>query len=120
MAIIYINANQKLPEDAVILTSHDHFVFRKPLKLYFRLYLNAEKEFNYYKDYLIKPTHILYNGQDHNIDSDIFKNCRGKLMAEGKNIPSLNPRNPFHKNKEKYDVYIYEVDLNKLINCKIN
>ena len=95
----------------------------KPFISYnFRLYLTTQKEFNYYKDYLIKkkPTHILYNGQDHNMDSDILKNCRGKLIAKGKDIHEINPRNPFNKNKEKFDVYIYEIDINKLISCKIN
>ena len=121
---LYQWANQKLPEEAVVLTSHRSFLFsEKPFISYnFRLYLTSQKEFDYYKNFLIqkKPTHILYNSQDHNTDSDILKNCRGKLIAKGNDIHEINPRNPFNKKEEKFDVYIYEADLNKLINCKIN
>ena len=34
------------------------------------------------------------------MDSDILKNCRGKLIAKGKDIHEINPRNPFNKNKK--------------------
>ena len=55
---LYEWANQKLPEEAIILTSHRSFLFsEKPFISYnFRLYLNTQKEFNFYKDYLIKKT----------------------------------------------------------------
>ena len=53
------------------------------------------------------------------MDRDILKIVEAPI-AEGKDIHEINPRNPFNKNKEKFDVYIYEIDINKLISCKIN
>ena len=119
---LYSWANKNLPKNSTILTTHRSFLFsEKPFISYnFRLYINTQEELDYYIKLLIKkkPTHILYNGFDHNRENDVLKNCRGKLIAEGKNVHSINPRNPFNNDKVYYNTYIYEIDLDKLKECK--
>ena len=54
------------------------------------------------------------------ITQKIFlKNCRGQLAVRGKNVHQVNKRNPFNLRIIQHDVYIYEIDLNKLKKCKI-
>ena len=62
----------------------------------------------------------MYNAFDHDLVTDAFKNCRGKLLKVGKNVQQRTTRNPFNRNSTPpYDGYIYEIDLEKLKNCKI-
>jgi hypothetical protein len=120
---LYEWAQKNLPNDSIILTTHRSYLFSKiPFISYdFRLYLSSEKDFNYYIDLLIKkkPTHLLYNGLDHNSPQDSLKNnCRGKLITRGKNVHQVSKRNPFNLRVTKHDGYIYEIDLDKLKKCK--
>ena len=119
---LYEWANKNLPNNSIILTSHRSFLFsEKPFLSYnFRLYVATQEGLNHYIDLIIKknPTHLLYNGIDHNNTLDILKNCRGKLVVIGKNVYKRKPRNPFNLNQKKHDGYIYKVDLNKLKKCK--
>ena len=66
-----------------------------------------------------KPTHILYNSFDLDRKKDHFKNCRGKLFAKREEVQKAISRNPFNTKNMSYDGYIYEIDLDKLSNCKI-
>ena len=43
---------------------------------------------------------------------------RDKLVLREKNVHQRSPRNPFNNTKLQYDGYIYEIDLDKLKNCK--
>ena len=118
-------ANKHLPNNSVILSSHRSFLFsEQPFISYeFRLYVRNQKEMDYYTSLLIKkkPTHLLYNGFDHNLNTDIFKDCRGKLLKIGKNVQQRTTRNPFNRDSTPpYNGYIYEIDLKKLKNCKKN
>ena len=119
---LYVWANENLPNDSRILTSHRSYLFSKNefISYDFRLYVETEEGFNHYLDLLIKkqPTHILYNDLDRNLKQDLLKNCRGKLVAKGKNVHNKNPRNPFNKDKVSYDGYIYEINLDNLKKCK--
>ena len=119
---LYVWANKNLPKNSVILTTHRSYLFSENrfVSYDFRLYVETEEGLNHYLDLLIKkqPTHILYNDLDRNLKQDFLKNCRGKLVAKGKNVHNKNPRNPFNKNKVSYDGYIYEINVNNLKKCK--
>jgi hypothetical protein len=119
---LYVWANENLPNDSVILTTHRSYLFSENefVSYDFRLYVRTEEGLNHYLDLLIKkqPTHILYNDLDRNLKQDFLKNCRGKLVAKGINVHNKNPRNPFNKNKVSYDGYIYEINVDNLKKCK--
>ena len=120
---LYEWAYKNLPNDSVIITSHRSYSLSKNsfISYDFRLYSNSQEEFDYYINFIIKknPTHLLYNGIDHDGSKDFLKNCRGKLLVRGKNVHQVNKRNPFNIHIILHDVYIYEIDLDKLIKCKI-
>ena len=120
---LYEWAYKNLPNDSVIITSHRSYSLSKNsfISYDFRLYSNSQEEFDYYINFIIKknPTHLLYNGIDHDGSKDFLKNCRGKLLVRGKNVHQVNKRNPFNIHIILHDVYIYEIDLDKLKKCKI-
>ncbi len=120
---LYEWANKILPQDAIVISSHRSFLFsqKKFLSYNFRLYVETQEELDYFIDLVIekKPTHILYNGFDLDRKKDVFKNCRGKLFAKKKDVHKISSRNPFYNKNISYDGYIYEIDLDKLKNCKI-
>jgi hypothetical protein len=120
---LYNWANKTLPDDAIVLTTHRSFLFseKKFLSYNFRFYVDTQEELDYFIDLIIakKPTHILYNGFDLDRKKDLFKNCRGKLFAKKEEVQKTISRNPFNTKNMSYDGYIYEIDLDKLSNCKI-
>ena len=123
--MLYEWANKNLPKNSIILTSHRSYLFSKyPFISYdFRLYLSnnqQKKQINYFIDLISKkkPTHFLYNGVDHNLITDVFKNCRGDLEIFEKKISKKATRNPFSNSNLNYDGYIYKLDLSKLQKCK--
>ncbi|MDA7795978.1 DUF1420 domain-containing protein [Candidatus Pelagibacter sp.] len=120
---LYQWAYKNLPNNSKILTTHRAYSLSKNsfISYDFRLYSSTQEELDYYLDLILKkkPTHILYNGNDHDNSKDFLKNCRGKLAARGKNVHQVNKRNPFNLRIIQHDVYIYEIDLNKLKKCKI-
>ena len=120
---LYQWAYKNLPNNSKILTTHRAYSLSKNsfISYDFRLYSSTQEELDYYIDLILKkkPTHILYNGIDHDNSKDFLKNCRGQLAVRGKNIHQVNKRNPFNLRIIQHDVYIYEIDLNKLKKCKI-
>jgi len=120
---LYEWAHKNLPNNSVILTTHRSYLLSKNsfVTYDFRLYSDTQEELDYYINLIIKkkPTHILYNGIDHGTSKDFLKNCRGKLLVRGKNVHQVNKRNPFNNQIILHDVYIYEIDLDKLKKCKI-
>ena len=120
---LYEWANKKLPDNSVLLTSHRSYLFSKhPFVSYeFRLFAGTQEEMNYYTSIIAskKPTHFLYNSLDHNLITDILKDCRGELESIEKKITRKATRNPLKKYNHYYDGYIYKIDLSKLIKCKI-
>jgi hypothetical protein len=119
---LYEWAKKNLPNDSVILTSHRSYLYSEiPFVSYdFRLYTVTQEDLSHYMKSVIKkkPTHLLYNGFDHDKDQDALRKCRGKLILRGKNAHQVSARNPFNITKLQYDGYIYEIDLDKLKNCK--
>jgi hypothetical protein len=120
--MLYEWANKNLPENSVILTSHRSYLFSKyPFVSYeFRLYLSNDKQLEYFTNLISKkkPTHLLYNGIDHNLKTDVLKNCRGDLEKFEKKISKTATRNPLSRANLYYDGYIYKLDLSKLKKCK--
>ncbi len=120
--MLYEWANKNLPENSVILTSHRSYLFSKyPFVSYdFRLYLSNDKQLEYFIDLISKknPTHLLYNGIDHNLVADALKNCRGDLEKFEKRVSKTATRNPLSRANLYYDGYIYKLDLSKLKKCK--
>jgi hypothetical protein len=120
--MLYEWANKNLPENSVILTSHRSYLFSKyPFISYdFRLYLSNDKQLEYFIDLISKkkPTHILYNGIDHDLVTDALKNCRGDLEKFEKRVSKTATRNPLSRANLYYDGYIYKLDLSKLKKCK--
>ena len=120
---LYQWAYKNLPNNSKILTTHRAYSLSKNsfVSYDFRLYSSTQEELDYYINLILKkkPTHILYNGIDHDNSKDFLKNCRGKLAVRGKNVHQVNKRNPFNLRIIQHDVYIYEIDLNKLKKCKI-
>jgi hypothetical protein len=104
------------------LTSHRSYIFSDyPFVSYeFRLFARSQNQLDYFTNLIAKkkPTHLLYNGLDHNISTDVLKNCRGKLIKFGKNIATRATRNPLTKNHLYYNTYLYEIDIGKLKECK--
>jgi hypothetical protein len=119
---LYEWAKKNLPNDSVILTSHRSYLYSEiPFVSYdFRLYTVTQEDLSHYIKSVIKkkPTHLLYNGFDHDKDQDALRKCRGKLVLRGKNVHQVSARNPFNITKLQYDGYIYEIDLDKLKKCK--
>ena len=120
--MLYEWANKNLPENSVILTSHRSYLFSKyPFVSYdFRLYLSNDKQLEYFIDLISKkkPTHLLYNGIDHDLVTDALKNCRGDLEKFEKRVSKTATRNPLSRANLYYDGYIYKLDLSKLKKCK--
>jgi hypothetical protein len=120
--LLYEWANKNLPSNSVLLTSHRSYIFSDyPFVSYeFRLFARSQNQLDYFTNLIAKkkPTHLLYNGLDHNISTDVLKNCRGKLIKFGKNIATRATRNPLTKNHLYYDTYLYEIDIGKLKECK--
>lgn len=122
--MLYNWANNVLPDDVVIISTHRSLSFykHKAVSYEFRFFPNSltKDGFNFYLDKIIKekPQFILYSSTEHNTKNDVLKNCRGILFEYKKDVGFTAGRNPFFK-KKYYDGYIYKLDIEKLKNCKI-
>jgi hypothetical protein len=126
---VYEWANEILPENSVLITTHRAQAFSKNefISSDYRLYATNQESVNYFLNIISKkkPTHILY--LDHTMNkgdahskiwsNDIFYSCRGELLAHGKDIGRKVGRNPINIYNEKYDAYIYKIDFDKNSNC---
>jgi hypothetical protein len=121
---LYEWANKNLPINAVLLTSHRSYVFSDyPFISYeFRLFVRSQDQLDYFTNLIAKkkPTHLLYNSLDHDLSTDVLKNCRGELVKFEKNVATRATRNPLTMNHLYYDAYLYEIDIEKLKKCKKN
>ena len=120
--LLYKWANEVIPDNAVIVSTHrSHAFFKNKVISYeFRLYPTSHTPdgFKYYLNHIIdeNPKYILYSSSEYNDKKDILKKCRGKLLKFKKNVGHTSGRNPFFK-KDFYDGYIFYLDKNKLLNC---
>lgn len=119
---LYEWVNKNLPSNAVLLTSHRSYIFSDyPFISYeFRLFVRNQNQLDYFTLLIAKkkPTHLLYNGLDYNISTDVLKECRGKLVKIEKNVTTRATRNPLTTNHVYHDAYLYEIDIEKLKKCK--
>jgi hypothetical protein len=119
---LYEWVNKNLPSNAVLLTSHRSYIFSDyPFISYeFRLFVRNQNQLDYFTSLIAKkkPTHLLYNGLDYNISTDVLKECRGKLVKSEKNVTTRATRNPLITNHVYHDAYLYEIDIEKLKKCK--
>jgi hypothetical protein len=63
----------------------------------------------------IKPKYLVYS--DSSSTYKKYMNCTTKLYKSGRKIASIATRNPFNQNKQKFDVYIYEINTDLLPEC---
>ena len=122
--LLYKWANEVIPENSVIISTHRASAFYKhevaPYE--FRLFGIFSKEgYAYYlKDIMKKnPKYILYQSNKLNDQYDVLKNCRGELFKFKKNVGYDVSRNPFTlgKNKKFYDGYIYKISNKDIKEC---
>jgi len=109
--MLYEWANKNVPKNSKLLTTHRSYIFSKyPFISYeFRLFVANQKQLDYFTNTISKknPTHLLYNGIDHNLGTDVLKNCRGKLIKLGKKVAKTATRNPLSgRNSNYHDGYI--------------
>ena len=120
--LLYEWVNKNLPSNAVLFTSHRSYIFSDyPFISYeFRLFVRNQNQLDYFTSLIAgkKPTHLLYNGLDYNISTDVLKECRGKLVMSEKNVTRRAIRNPLTTNHVYHDAYLYEIDIEKLKKCK--
>ena len=119
---LYEWVNKNLPSNAVLLTSHRSYIFSDYtfISYEFRLFVRNQNQLDYFTSLIAKkkPTHLLYNGLDYNISTDVLKECRGKLVKSEKNVTTRATRNPLTTNHVYHDAYLYEINIEKLKNCK--
>ena len=120
--LAYDWANKILPKDAVLISTHRAYAFsiNKFISSQFRSHIINNEQRDHYIGLIAKkkPTHILYLEHTYNNNHDYFYSCRGKLVAHGKDVGRIVGRNPFNINKNNYDTYIYEINLDKNKNCR--
>ena len=109
--LLYKWANEVLPDNSVILTTHRSIAFYKykAIPYEFRLFSNSHKKngFTYYLDNILKekPAFILYSSSELNNSNDILKNCRGELFKFKKMQAKLQVEVLFSKVKIMMDTF---------------
>ena len=122
---LYKWANEVLPNDVIIISTHRSFAFfkNKVITYEFRYLKNSttNEAFNYYLKNIIEqnPTYIMYSSETLNNENDLLKNCRGDLFAYKKGVDAKAGRSPFARNMRVSDGYIFKLDQKKLKNCKL-
>ena len=72
-------------------------------KYEFRLFVRNQEQLNYFTNLVAskKPTHLLYNGLDRNLQTDLLKNCRGELVSVGKKVSKKATKKSTKKSTKK-------------------
>jgi len=83
---------------------------------------DEESKKNYWLSLLKKkkPEFILFIGKENNFtyyEKYNFKDCINNLFASQKNVGFYATRNPFNRNLQNYNAYIYEFNFQKLPYC---
>jgi hypothetical protein len=122
---LYSWVNKSLPSNSSIIVNNKavYTSLNKTIYLDFINYIDFDN--NLSKNYWLlklkeqKPEFILFYGKENNFsfNSYNFKNCVGKLLISQRNVGFYASRNPFNRDRETYNAYIYRFVFEKLPNC---
>jgi hypothetical protein len=128
---LYKWLNKSIPPNSKIITNHRGVFYSSNKTFYidFVNYVNFDDKFK--RDFWLlklkkeKPTFILFYGKknEYNYLSYNFKNCLDGIYLKKNNVGFYESRNPFNRNHETYNGYIYKFNYSKLPYCvtkKIN
>jgi hypothetical protein len=122
---LYNWVNSKLPSNSKIITNHRSTYFSSNVVFFLDFVYFVDFKNTHEKDYwLLKlkqqnPNFILFYGKTNNFSYGMynFKDCTEGLYASIKNIGFHETRNPFNREKETYNAYIYKFNPKKLTDC---
>jgi hypothetical protein len=122
---LYNWVNSKLPSNSKIITNHRSTFLSSNVVFFLDFVYFVDFKNTHEKDYwLLKlkqqnPNFILFYGKTNNFSYGMynFKNCTEGLYASIKNIGFHETRNPFNREKETYNAYIYKFNSKKLTDC---
>jgi len=122
---LYDWANSTLPLNSKIITNHRSTYFSNNVVFFLDFIYFIDFNNTYQKKYWLlklkeqKPNFILFHGKNNNFSYSVynFKNCTEELYAVKKDVGFHETRNPFNKNKETYNAYIYKFNSDKLPDC---
>ena len=122
---LYDWVNLTLPTNSIIITNHRSTYFSNNVVFFLDFIYFIDFNNTYQKNYWLlklkeqKPNFILFHGKNNNFSYSVynFKNCTEELYAIKKNVGFHETRNPFNKDKENYNAYIYKFNSDKLPDC---
>jgi hypothetical protein len=122
---LYSWVNKSLPLNSSVIVNNKAVFssLNKTIYLDFINYINFDNSLS--KNYWLfklkeqKPEFILFYGKENNFSysSYNFKNCVGNLLISQPNVGFYATRNPFNRDRETYNAYIYRFVPEKLPNC---
>lgn len=115
-------SNSILPKDSILISTHRSFSLSKvktiPGDIFFYINVKDHRAKTYLEEIKkLNPNYILFY-KDKKIFNDI-KGCLGELVSYKKNVGSMAKRNPFGRENERYDGYIYKFNYDLLPNCAL-
>jgi hypothetical protein len=123
---LYDWVNKSLPENSIIITNNKalYFSLSKTIYLDFVHYINFDE--NSKKNYWLlklkqqKPEFILFYGKENNFtyyNSYNFRECVQGLFISQNDVGFYESRNPFNRDLQPYNAYIYKFNSEKLPFC---
>lgn len=115
-------SNSLLNKNDILISTHRSFALSNVLTIPGDLFMYIDfKDKNnsiYFEEIKkLKPNYILFYGQKNNFDK--FENCIGNQVYYKKNVGKKGARNPFNREENNYDGYLYKFNYEKLPNCLI-
>jgi hypothetical protein len=122
---LYDWLNSTLPSNSKVITNHRSTYFSNNVVFFLDFIYFIDFNNTYQKNYWLlklkeqKPNFILFYGKNNNFNYSVynFKNCTEELYALKKDVGFHETRNPFNKDKETYNAYIYKFNYKKLPDC---
>jgi hypothetical protein len=122
---LYDWLNSTLPSNSKVITNHRSTYFSNNVVFFLDFIYFIDFNNTYQKNYWLlklkeqKPNFILFYGKNNNFNYSVynFKNCTEELYALKKDVGFHETRNPFNKDKETYNAYIYKFNSKKLPDC---
>jgi len=122
---LYSWVNKSLPSNSSVIVNNKavYTSLNKTIYLDFINYINFNNSLS--RNYWLlklkeqKPEFILFYGKENNFSYGAynFKNCVGKLLISQSHVGFYATRNPFNRDRETYNAYIYRFLPEKLPNC---